>query len=228
MTKTKPNDDMATMPIRELTARIREQVKDSNDLVKVLVMNVLCNRLEQQADDIDRLVEAARWAPSNHNRQGWKFVIFSDPDELARLADQVRKPIAAYLAESPAIPQDWGDELIDDATNFARAPCVILVMHKPPSLAAKKLLAGNPLASGEALSAAMAAQNILLAARAMGLAACVLTGPLLAPDIWERLDDLPMGFEPTCLIAVGHSAEPPPEPPRKKRLEQIIEHRSGE
>jgi coenzyme F420-0:L-glutamate ligase/coenzyme F420-1:gamma-L-glutamate ligase len=178
--------------------------------------------------DIDRIVDAARWAPSNHNRQGWRFVVFSDAAELARLADAVGESLTVRLENCPEIPQARCDEFLAHATGFALAPCVILVMHKPPSLAAGKLLAGNPLASGEALSAAMAAQNILLAARAMGLGACVFTGPLLEPDVWEKLDDLPMGFEPTCIVAVGHPAGPPPEPPRKKRLEQIIEHRSGE
>jgi nitroreductase len=178
--------------------------------------------------DIDRIVDAARWAPSNHNRQGWRFVVFSDAAELARLADAVGESLTVRLENCPEIPQARHDDFLAHATGFALAPCVILVMHKPPSLAAGKLLAGNTLASGETLSAAMATQNMLLAARAMGLGACVFTGPLLERNVWEKLDDLPMGFEPTCLIAVGHPAGPPPEPPRKKRLEQIIEHRSGE
>ena len=91
-----------------------------------------------------------------------------------------------------------------------------------------KTAGGNPLASGEALSAAMATQNMLLAARAMDLGACVFTGPLLAGDVWEQLGGLPMGFEPTCLVAVGYPADPPGVAPRKKRLGQIIEYRSGE
>ena len=178
--------------------------------------------------DIDKLVEAARWAPSNHNRQGWKFVVFSDADELAGIAEQVRHSLAIRLDECAEIPPASGEEFIEHATCFARAPCVILVMHKRPSLAAGRLVADNPLASGEPLSAAMATQNMLLAARTMGLGACVLTGPLLAPDVWEQLDDLPLGFEPTCLVAIGHPAGPHPETPRKKRLEQIIEYRQGE
>ena len=29
-------------------------------------------------DDILRLVEAARWAPSNHNRQPWRFIVVEE------------------------------------------------------------------------------------------------------------------------------------------------------
>ena len=73
----------------------------------------------------------------------------------------------------------------------------------------------------------MATQNMLLAAETMGLSACVFTGPLLAEDVLEQLDDLPLGFEPNCLVAVGHPAGPAPYAPRKKRIEQIIDYRSG-
>jgi hypothetical protein len=144
------------------------------------------------------------------------------------MGGKVLESLAGRLAECPEIPRDRGRELLAHATGFTLAPCVIMVMHKPPSLAAGKLLAGNPLASGEALSAAMATQNMLLAACAIGLGACVLTGPLLTGDVWEQLDDLPVGFKPTCLLAVGYPSGPPPPAPRKKRLEQIIEYRSGE
>ena len=31
------------------------------------------------------LLEAARWAPSPHNRQPWRFVVVTDPDGIQRL-----------------------------------------------------------------------------------------------------------------------------------------------
>ena len=34
-------------------------------------------------DDLMRLLEAAGWAPSNHNRQPWKFVILEDRQQIA-------------------------------------------------------------------------------------------------------------------------------------------------
>ncbi len=70
----------------------------------------------------------------------------------------------------------------------------------------------------------MAVQNLLLAAHAGGLGACVMTAPLLAGDVWKAVADLPAGFEPTCIIAVGRPAENP-EPPRRKALENIIDYR---
>jgi nitroreductase len=51
-----------------------------------------------------------------------------------------------------------------------------------------------------------------------------MTAPLLAGDVWRSLADLPAGFEPTCLVAVGYPAESPEAPPRKA-LEHVLEYR---
>ena len=45
--------DMQTMPIRELTAEIRATVKTNDNIAVVLLMNVLCNRLDEQQDIIE-------------------------------------------------------------------------------------------------------------------------------------------------------------------------------
>jgi nitroreductase len=176
---------------------------------------------------IEKLVEAARWAPSNHNRQGWKFLVFEDRDEIRELARQVGERLEVKLsAASPLLPQH-AQETIEHATLFGESPCVVLVMHKRPTAISGKVTAGlaNPdLVSGEPLSAAMAVQNLLLAASALGLGACVMTAPLLAGEVFEAIPDMPTGFVPTCLVAVGFPAESPPAP-RKKRLEQILEYR---
>jgi nitroreductase len=177
-------------------------------------------------DDIECLVEAARWSPSNHNRQGWKFIVFEDQDELHTLAEQVRNSLQPRLEQSN-IPIDQAEKMLHHATFFADAPVVILAMHKKPVAMGRALLAetsNGELASGETISVAMAVQNISLTAEAMGLGACVLTAPLLSGEVWAKVDDLPLGFLPTCIIAVGYP-EDRPMPPRRKPLEQIMEYR---
>lgn len=177
--------------------------------------------------DIERLVEAARWAPSNHNRQGWKFMVFEDRDELRRLAERVRASLAERLGKSERIRPAQAAEMLRYATLFAEAPLAILVLHKRSVAVGRELLAGarDPkLVSGEPLSAAMAVQNLLLAAHCLGLGACVLTAPLLAGEVWRDLDDLPLGFGPTCIVAAGYPAHQP-SPPRRKPIEKILTYR---
>ncbi len=177
--------------------------------------------------DIDRLIEAARWAPSNHNRQGWKFIVFEDRQELRALAEKIRISLSNRIETAKRIPSAQAKELIRYATLFAEAPIAILVMHKRSVAVGRELLDGashGELVSGEPLSAAMAVQNILLAAHCLSLGTCVLTAPLLAGEVWKELDDLPMGFEPTCIIALGYP-DRAPSPPQRKPLEQILEYR---
>jgi len=177
---------------------------------------------------IEQLIEAACWAPSNHNRQGWKFVVFEDPQEIRMLAEQSRKAVKESLAEAPRFAAAQTDELVHFAGAFDQTPVVILVMHKTSPAIGKSMLslATSELASGEVLSAAMACQNLLLAAHAMGLGACLMTAPLLAGNVWKSLGGLPVGFEPTCLIALGYPAQMPVAPKRKK-LEHVVDYRRG-
>jgi len=182
---------------------------------------------EPSRADIERIVDAARWAPSNHNRQGWKFIVFTSRVELGGLAERVRSELADHAALSPRITPERQEELLDHATVFADAPCVILVMHKRPPAVGRDLRAGAEapaLASGEPLSAAMAVQNMLLAAHSLGLGTCVHTAALLAGEVWRNLTDRPAGFVPTCLVAVGYADEQP-HAPRKKTLHHILETR---
>ena len=39
------------------------------------------------AEEIDAILEAARWTGSARNRQAWAFVVISDPEDIARLAE---------------------------------------------------------------------------------------------------------------------------------------------
>ena len=117
-------------------------------------------------------------------------------------------------------------EMIFYSGAFDQAPVFILAMHKKSLALGRSIMpfAANELASGEAVSTAMACQNLLLATQSMGLGACIMTAPLFAGHIWKNLENLPLGFEPTCLITIGYPAETP-NSPRRKEIENIIEYR---
>lgn len=175
---------------------------------------------------IEKLIEAASWAPSNHNRQGWKFIVFEDQQEIRVLSQKTREFVEKTFNQTPNLVADKAKDLIYFSGAFDQAPLLILAMHKKSPAVSKNIidLATSKLASGEAVSTAMACQNLILAATAMGLGTCIMTAPLLAGEVWNSLDNLPMGFEPTCLITVGYPNESP-KAPRRKKLEHIIEYR---
>jgi nitroreductase len=180
-------------------------------------------------DHLDSLLEAARWAPSNHNRQPWRLIILEDRAVIQQLAEQVRRGLLERLHGLPATARPFVAGLVEHGTLFREAPVLIAAFHRQPVSVAAAVLDGLPnaaLVSGEPLSVAMAVQNLLLAAHALGLGACVLTAPLLASDHLRVRLPWPEGYDPTCLIAVGHPDESPPAP-RRKSLELMAEFRDN-
>ena len=107
---------------------------------------------------------------------------------------------------------------------------LLVVLHKRPISLSHSLLKDSSqpeLVSGEPLSAAMAVQNLLLAAHALGLGSCVLTAPLIVQEAVLGDLNLPAGYDVTCLVALGYPGESPPQP-RRKSIEQIMEFRKDE
>jgi nitroreductase len=175
--------------------------------------------------EVERLIEAAAWAPSNHNRQPWRFLVVDDRAAIGRMAEAVGRRLADRLAALPAVAAGFAGDLAHHATVFGGAPVLIAALHRGPVAVAARLLAGLPepaLVSGEPLSVAMAVQNLLLAAHVLGLGACVLTAPLLVPEALVEHLRWPPGYTLTCMIALGYPAEQP-EPPRRKTLAQVVE-----
>ena len=64
-------------------------------------------------------------------------------------------------------------------------------------------------------SAAMAAQNLLLAAHAEGYGTCWMCAPLFCAEAVQEALALPQSWEPQGLILLGRAAEPGRDRPRK-------------
>jgi coenzyme F420-0:L-glutamate ligase / coenzyme F420-1:gamma-L-glutamate ligase len=183
------------------------------------------SKREVSREQIEQLIEAARWAPSNHNRQPWRFLVLEDGQQIEVLARTVAQGLAARLKTLPPAAAGFAAEFEHYATFFVGAPVLLVVLHRQPVSVAADLLRGldNPaLVSGEPLSVAMAVQNLLLAAHTLGLGACVLTAPLVAQPAVGNALTLPAGYGITCFVAVGYPGESPAAP-RRKSLEQIVE-----
>jgi nitroreductase len=128
---------------------------------------------EQPVDDatLARCLEAATWAPSGANAQGWRFIVLRSPEQRAVVARaaahalEVIEPV--YGMTRPAADEDSRAarnnratyELHDRAGEFTS----VLFAQKHYPTASELLLGGSIFP---------AIQNFLLAARAQGLGAC--------------------------------------------------------
>lgn len=159
-------------------------------------------------ETIVRLLEAATWAPSAHNRQPWRLAVLTQAADKERLAGAMG---ARLRADRTADGDDPADIERDVARSYARltgAPVVIVICL---SMADMDSYPDPRRARNEwvmaAQSTAMAAQNLLLLAHAEGLAACWLCAPLFVPELVRTTLKLPEDWEPQGLITLGRPAE---------------------
>lgn len=166
------------------------------------------------------LVAAAAQAPSASNRQDWEFTAVLNPERRRQLAEAVERKWSAMLAGcvSAAVGETVGTYAANFAW-FASAPVVLAISCKAPESFLVELSGGDVGTAadiaGMKASAAMAAQNLMLAAHAAGLGSCCLTGPVAAVEELRPLLRLGRRRQLVCLVALGYPQETPPPPPRK-------------
>ncbi len=113
---------------------------------------------------IERMLEAARWAPTHHQTEPWRFFVLEGAARDALGA--VMGEVAAAGIDDPEARQVAHDRA---AAKPLRAPYVIAVATEPSE-------APNVFEVEEIAATAAATQNMLLAAHALGLAAMWRTG----------------------------------------------------
>jgi nitroreductase len=174
---------------------------------------------------LSQMVEAATWGPSGSNLQGYEFVVVTDRAVMARLAELWRRSVDAYLNSvgqvTPAA-QDAGIRraLLYQRDHFHETPALIVACYhaaRPDAGTARRLLRSFPardalrLAArgqrlgvlGEASSVYPGVQNILLAARALGLGAVITVWHLMLEHEWKRELGIPKGVNTFAVIPVG-------------------------
>ncbi len=166
--------------------------------VSVLHRRFSCRRFTSQpltAAEVDRLLEAAMWAPSAGNLQPWRFVVATTETLRRRLAG--------------AAP---GQRFV------AAAPVVVVICAVPAESA--RVYSDRGVSLYCIQDTAAAAENLLLAAAELGLGACWV-GAFDEVAVAASLD-LPDGWRPVVMVPVGHPAEEAGRRTRRPRGEIVI------
>ncbi len=158
---------------------------------------------------LERLFVTAAAAPSAHNRQPWRYLVIEQPELKARLA----AAMGARLAADRLRDRDPQAEVQKDvARSFARltgAPVLVLIAL---TLAEMDRYPDTGRSEAERVmgiqSAAMATQNLLLAAHAEGLGACWMCAPLFCPAEVKAELGVADDWEPQGLLTLGYPATP--------------------
>jgi nitroreductase len=160
-------------------------------------------------DLLVKLIDAANQAPSGSNAQNGRWLIVRDPKQKAKLADLNRKSVEWYLGRQSAdgMPHHAADKrqrMLDAVAWQAEH------MHEMPALIIACLIMRGP-AQDSFVAGANAGgsiwpgvQNLLLAARALGLGAAPTTLGLSNRPAVKEILGLPEDMEAFCLIPVGY------------------------
>jgi nitroreductase len=158
-----------------------------------------------------KLVEAGHQGPTGSNLQSGRWVIVRDRELIASIGELNRRTMSAYIAPAGGRPtalphQDAArrkrmlDAVVWQGEHYAEIPALI-VPCLPVGRAARKSFTDGLDAGG---SMWPGVQNVLLAARGLGLGAALTTFPLEDRVAFKALLGIPEGVEPLCVIPVGY------------------------
>lgn len=165
---------------------------------------------------IEQVLAAATRAPSAHNRQPWRFTVLTAAEPKERLAESMGAEFTRDLLADGLDPQQAAAQVERSRQRILQAPVVIMVSLDPSVEDAYPDPQRQAVERQMAVqSVAMAGENLLLAAQALGLGAVWICAPLFAPGPVCRALSLPASWAPQGLVLLGRPAK---LPARSERL----------
>ncbi len=170
---------------------------------------------------IERALDAARFAPSGGNRQGWRVVVVRDAQLRAALRDLYLPRWRAYTEQTGAAAMLADPDAFDPARvrmvrradeyaeRLAEVPVHLVIGVRLGDLAVTDAaLPRQSIVGGASIYPFV--QNLLLALRAEGLGAAMTTLLVPAEAEVKRLLAIPEEVALAAHVGVGHRAEPWP------------------
>lgn len=174
---------------------------------------------------VEMTLEAARWAPSPHGAQPWRFVVLTRAEPKEKLADAMADEWRRNLQMDGESAEVVEIRLQKSRRRIATGPIIIILclylgdLHRYPDPArqeAERIMAIQSLGA--------ATQNLLLSAYSLGLDTGWMCAPLFCPDVVRDTLELPDTFIPHALIPMGYAARDPPRRPHRPVDELVVRY----
>jgi len=172
-------------------------------------------------EDIKRVLDAARWAPSAANLQPWEFIVVKDPATRKKIQELVEenKKTTIKMRDEP-----WRTGFSRYNTEWISMAPVHIVVCANPQKTAPHVFGRETYkyATGAAI------QNLMLAACALGLGTCWLS--MFNKGKLKKTLAIPKEIDVIGVITMGYPIEIPQAPETLKRygglprknLEEIV------
>jgi nitroreductase len=156
---------------------------------------------------LDEIILAGTYAPSGLDLQPWGFVVVQDQALLNSVSDYCKPRIVSYLKNIHEGMSDEFRTLMErkESSIFHHAPTIIIITGKTES-------------QFRGIDCFLCAENMMLAANALGIGSCWIGSVEIAYDNEELMAGfrIPESYSPVGTIAFGYPAEKPEAHDKKK------------
>jgi coenzyme F420-0:L-glutamate ligase/coenzyme F420-1:gamma-L-glutamate ligase len=177
-------------------------------------------------DLVERVLEAARWAPSPHGRQPWRFAVLTKEATKERLARAMGEEWRANLEMDGQSAEIVQKRLEGSRRRLLDAPVLVLICLYLEDLDAypdAERQRGETTMAVQSLGAA--AQNVLLTAYESGLDAGWMCAPLFCPERVVQALGLDPSLVPHALLTLGYADGDPPQRRSHRPLDELVVYR---
>jgi nitroreductase len=163
--------------------------------------------------DILKIIDAARMAPTSGNQQPWKFLVVRDRNKISLMEELcIKSSLLRYETNTKKelTIEQYKEKIRARLDNYFSAPVYIIVLTDNKSMYPDYNHWDGPLA----------AENLMLAARALGYGTVFITDAI-PEDVTKEVFNIPDTYTRVCITPVGVPVEWP-KSPEKKKLEEFI------
>jgi nitroreductase len=180
----------------------------------MMTQRALRRVLPDPVDDamVLKCIELALHAPTGANGQNWEFIVVKDRYLKEKLAKRYRQgwKVQYGAVIRRAVARDESMAKIARAVqwqvdHFTEVPVLVVACLRLGVREGRLPFVRMPHAAESAYWGSIypSVQNLLLAARAMGLGASLITLPLWSRTSARRMFGLPLSVSPCCVVTLG-------------------------
>ncbi|HKD65758.1 MAG TPA: nitroreductase family protein [Candidatus Binataceae bacterium] len=153
---------------------------------------------------IREILQAATCAPSGGDAQHWRFIVVKDPEIKKQIQIRYQRAYDDLKDRFHAAPPPPGKTEAQKQRMLAARDHLTRHFHEAPVLIVCCLYGDSGSGVGAGASIYPAVQNILLAARALGLGATLTTRHLLYEREVDQLLGLPEEAQSFAIVPIGY------------------------
>lgn len=161
-----------------------------------------------EKEKIKEIIECGLWAPSARNLQTWKFIVVTDKNLIKEMGARIQNkvidnPRYSFVKERAKTKED---------AIFYSAPMAVFIL-------------GNKDNKWSIIDCSLAAENMMIAAKSLGIASCPIGMARYIKDEKDIVKKLnfPESYELVLTIAFGYADENPVAKERKKDAVNWVE-----